>query len=116
MAACAPNAQRRRRLIRALGILPAALMLPPGPVHSQEIRSDVRLGVVALYDDNLLRTNRLRGGFDDAEDTRITPTLSVDLDRRLGGRHRLFLKGDAGYDFYRRNEQLNAERIALEGG
>lgn len=113
-AASAPYASRPWRQAIWLGI-PGVLMLPPGAAYPQRIRSDVQLGVIALHDSNLLRTNRLRGGASDAEDTRITPTLGLDLSHRLG-RHMLFVKGDAGYDFYRRNEQLNAERIALESG
>lgn len=95
--------------------LPGALTLPFEAAFPQQIRSDVRIGVVTVHDSNLLRTNRLRGGIDEAEDTRVTPTLTLDLNHRRG-RHSFYLKGNAGYDFYRRNKQLDSERIALEGG
>lgn len=97
------------------GALPGALIFPLGPAWPQQIRSDVRIGVVAVHDSNLLRTNRIRGGADQAEDTRITPTITLDLKHRRG-RHNFYLKGDAGYDFYDRNKQLEAARVAMEGG
>lgn len=98
-----------------LGALPGVLMFPLGAAWPQVIRSEISLGVVTVHDSNLLRTNRIRGGLDKAEDTRVTPTITVDFDHRRG-RHTFFLKGDAGYDYYRRNKALEAERIALEGG
>ncbi|MEY4240291.1 MAG: hypothetical protein RL339_2892 [Pseudomonadota bacterium] len=47
-------------------------------------------------------------------DDRLTVGVDVVVSRSLG-RNTLKLAGNVGYDFYRRNERLNRERIGLKG-
>ena len=79
--------------------------------------SDVKFDVTAEFNSNVARSDAARAAARDLSrsDQRITPGLSVDLARNLG-QTRLWLNGSAGYDFYRRNSQLNRERIGLESG
>ncbi|MDZ3833674.1 MAG: hypothetical protein U0S50_17945 [Sphingopyxis sp.] len=79
--------------------------------------SDVKFDVTAEYNSNVARSDAARAAARglSRSDQRITPGLTVDLARNLG-QTRVWLNGSAGYDFYRRNSQLNRERIGLEGG
>lgn len=49
------------------------------------------------------------------EDTILTPTLTFDVLVPVS-RQSIYLNGSAGYDFYRKNNQLNRERMKAEGG
>jgi hypothetical protein len=106
--------QPRHRLAYHAALLMCGAFFAEQAVFAQQYRTGARIGVVALYDDNLLRENDLRP-IPNSADLRITPTLTLDLKRALG-RHEVFVKGDAGYDFHRRNSQLDAERIEMTGG
>ncbi len=89
-------------------------MMGAGLAGAQEVDTGVRAAVSTLFDDNLLRGNDLRR-IAGKSDVRTTPTLDINVSRARG-RYRVFLRGDAGYDFHRTNTQLNAERIGLSAG
>ena len=68
------------------------------------------------HDSNIARTDRTRAAIRGLElgDWRATPALQLTVARPLG-RNTLALTASAGYDFYRRNTQLNRERISVAG-
>lgn len=77
----------------------------------------VRLTAGSTYDSNVVRATEAEpgvAGFDKA-DIRFTPAVAVDVTAPFG-KQSVFVTGSAGYDFYRRNKQLNRERVALTGG
>lgn len=69
------------------------------------------------YDSNVLRGRETIGSGDvsGSDDVRLSPSLAVGLLYPFG-RQSAFLTGSIGYDFYRKNHQLNRERISLDGG
>ena len=93
------------------------------PVSRDDLAEDVanraRLGMEArvVYDDNILRLDRDRPVAPDRskDDVRTTLSAVVDVAQRVS-RQRLFLRGAAGYDFYRENRFLKRERIDATGG
>lgn len=93
--------------------LAGVLALATAPAGAQEVRTDLRLGANVEYESNVLRSNRLRGNYD-GSDERFSPTLDVDVVRRIA-RNSVSLSGSAGYDLYRRNSYLNRARVALDG-
>ncbi|WP_165799581.1 outer membrane beta-barrel protein [Sphingomonas oleivorans] len=90
-----------------------SLLLMPACAPAQTFRTGAWVSVATLYDDNLLRGNDLRP-VPNQGDVRITPSLNVNIKRSFG-RHDVYLKGSAGYDFYGRNDRLEGERIGLTG-
>jgi hypothetical protein len=93
------------------------------PVSFDDLAEDVanraRLGMEArvLYDDNILRLDEDRRVPPNRskDDVRTTVSAVVDVAQRVS-RQRLFLRGAAGYDFYRENRFLKRERIDVTGG
>jgi hypothetical protein len=80
-------------------------------------RTDVRISATDSYEDNVLRLNKVTptpNGFTRA-DYRFTPSLDIDIVQPIGLQS-VFLNGTAGYDFYKRNQRLERERINLAGG
>lgn len=68
------------------------------------------------YDSNIARTSAAlaaRRGLV-LSDERATPAVQLTVARPLG-RNTISLTASAGYDFYRRNTQLNRERLSLGG-
>jgi hypothetical protein len=85
--------------------------------QAPERRLDFGASAVSTYESNLLKlpdapTFGLR---QKREDVRVTPALTLDLQVPLG-RQSVFLSGLAGYDFYANHDELNRERIQLDGG
>ncbi|MFZ3484596.1 outer membrane beta-barrel protein [Sphingomonas sp. 3-13AW] len=93
------------------------------PVSFDDLAEDVanraRLGMEArvLYDDNILRLDKGRPVPPDRskDDVRTTVSAVVDVAQRVS-RQRVFLRGAAGYDFYRNNRFLKRERIEATAG
>lgn len=80
-------------------------------------RTDIRAAVTDAYEDNVLRLPKsapVPANFA-RNDYRFTPALNIDVVRPIGLQS-VFLNGNVGYDFYKRNKQLERERINLEGG
>ncbi|WP_287459507.1 outer membrane beta-barrel protein [Sphingomonas sp.] len=77
---------------------------PPEGIQVQAILDEVHDSNVARSAGTILSGKR--------SDERVTPTLNVTVNKALG-RNSLTLSGFAGYDFYRRNKQLNRERLGL---
>ena len=67
--------------------------------------SNVLGGRQVIRDDNISGT----------DDVRLSPSLAINVVYPFG-RQSAFLGGSIGYDFYRRHDELNRERIALDGG
>jgi hypothetical protein len=112
--------KRHVRLARSCGAfsclgrsVSVGLLLYAAPASAQQIRSDASLGVRALYESNPLRSRDV--GAKDGGDLRVTPTISLDVTRSVG-RYGVYVKGDAGYDFYRRFSELNSARVEMEAG
>ena len=83
-------------------------------------RIGIRTSVDASYDSNAfgvgdaaIQQGLLAGRSKD--DFQITPSLLLDILVPFG-RQSVFLRGQAGYDFYVKNPRLDRERIALDGG
>lgn len=113
------NNYRRRVWPFRAGLLAVCLLAPAG-LRAQESKGgnfeevglnfDLRyLGNAASAD---AATAAARGLV--LEDQRLTVGVDVVISRTLG-RNTLKLAGNVGYDFYRRNERLNRERIGLRG-
>lgn len=71
--------------------------------------------VQETYEDNVLRQPDafpVPPGFS-RNDFRLSPSLNVDIVQPVG-RQKLTLLGGIGYDFYRRNDRLERERINLQ--
>lgn len=88
------------------------------PAYGQETkRFDIQLNLVTVYDDNVARSGAAvaaaRGL--EQEDVIVSPTVTLDILQPVG-RQALFLQGLAGYNFYNENDQLNRERVSLQGG
>jgi Putative beta-barrel porin 2 len=80
-------------------------------------RVDISFDVAVRHDSNIVKSDAVRAAARGLtrEDQRVTPALVVDIYRPFG-RNSVSLVGSAGYDFHRRNQQLDRERIALDGG
>lgn len=111
---------RRMRTTLRYGVLPlaacaAAVPMTAAAQDSAGPKTDIRLDLAATYEGNVARTSDALAaarGIDGA-DQRLTPSLVVDVGRTLGA-VRIDLQGALGYDFYRRNTELNRERVALD--
>jgi hypothetical protein len=80
-------------------------------------RMDVRISATDTYDHNVLRLDKATAtptGFA-RSDYRFTPSIDIDIVQPVGLQS-VFLSGNAGYDFYKRNSRLERERINLVGG
>lgn len=97
----------------ALTLGPAAWAQDAAP----ERRVDLGASAVTTYESNLLRLpdNAVVGLGREREDLRFTPSVTIDLQVPLG-RQSVYLNGLAGYDFYKNNDDLDSERIELNGG
>ena len=73
----------------------------------------VRAGATAVYDSNILRRNVGRST-GNSGNVRVTPTIEVLLNRRLG-RYLFSADGSAGYDLNTRFSELNRVRLNLNG-
>lgn len=95
--------------------LGVALLSCAGAAHAQDARKlDISVSSRLEYDTNVLRgSNGLAGGREG--DFRWSPSLDLDIAYPLG-RQSVYLEGSIGYDFYRKNDQFDRERINLEGG
>jgi predicted porin len=87
-----------------------------GPAGPNERRVEIRPSAQLIYDTNVYRVGE---GFDlgglARDDVRVTPSVDAIIALPVG-RQTVFLNGNVGYDFYRRNSRLDRERIALSGG
>lgn len=109
--------------VSGLAVLAASITTLAAPVSFDELAEDVanraRLGMEArvLYDDNILRLDQGQPAPADRskDDVRTTVSAVIDVAQRVS-RQRLFLRGAAGYDFYRENRFLRRERIDATGG
>lgn len=83
--------------------------------RAPEPHIDLNLDFITKYDENVSRVS------DEVAHTRnvsrsdvsISPMITVDVERPLGSQNRVGVTGHVGYQFYRRNTQLNRERISL---
>ncbi|MCE7798529.1 outer membrane beta-barrel protein [Sphingobium sufflavum] len=95
-------------------LLVAAPAMAQGGTDGRRI--DIKASVDVRHDSNAARAseaNAAARGLVQA-DERVAPSLNFDLSVPLGP-HKASLAGEVGYTFYRRNTQLNRERIAAEG-
>lgn len=69
------------------------------------------------YDSNVLGGRRVvrDDNISGTDDVQLSPSLAVNIVYPFG-RQSAFLGGSIGYDFYRRHDELNRERISLDGG
>lgn len=111
------NADGQRRFHAALVLLSASAASVPA--HAQSVREPINeLSFTAdvRHDDNVARASEdpasLRGL--EKSDERLSIGASLRLARPFS-RHSVAVDGFVGYDFYRRNTELNRERIALSG-
>jgi hypothetical protein len=82
------------------------------PARDISITPTVRL----TYDSNVLGSRNLPlTNVRSADDVRVSPELNVAITTPVGAQS-AYLSGTIGYDFYRRNTQLDRERIDLDGG
>lgn len=86
---------------------------PGAPTRQIDIRAQVDFG----YDSNIFGVGRRFTGAAgrDLDDFSVTPSLQLNILQPVG-RQSAYLSGQIGYDFYRRNDQLNQERINLQAG
>jgi hypothetical protein len=113
------NSYRRRAWQFRIGLLAVCLLSPAG-LRAQETPNgnfeEVGLNFDLRHLGNAARTSApiaaARGLT--LEDQRLTVGVDVTVSRTLG-RNTLMLSGNVGYDFYRRNDRLNRERIGLRG-
>ncbi len=112
------------RLMRSFGkpfaasaVLGAVFAPSIAKAQSNEDVNDVSFEMQARYDSNVARSGEARANLRGLErsDFRVSPTVTVDIARSFG-RTRATLAGSIAYDFFARNDELNRERIALEGG
>lgn len=87
----------------------------PTAAGSREFHFGARTTVT--YETNVARANAATAATRgiEPEDVAIRPEATVSISQPLG-QQMLFLKGSGGYDFYRRNTQLNRQRVDLTGG
>lgn len=110
----------RRRVWRFRAGLMAMCLLSPAGLRAQETPNsnfeEVGLNFDLRHLGNAARTSASTAGARGLvlEDQRATVGVDVIVSRTLG-RNTLKLSGNVGYDFYRRNERLNRERIGLRG-
>jgi hypothetical protein len=110
---------RRRNWQFRAGLLAVCLLSPAG-LRAQEAPKgnfeEVGLNFDLRHLGNAARTSAptaaARGLV--LDDQRLTVGVDVTVSRTLG-RNTLTLSGNVGYDFYRRNDRLNRERIGLRG-
>ena len=84
----------------------AAFGAPPEGIQVQAILDEVHDSNIARSAGAVLTGQR--------SDERVTPTLNITVNKALG-QNSLTLSAFAGYDFYRRNKELNRERLGLNG-
>jgi hypothetical protein len=113
------NTYRRRVWQFRIGLMAVCLLAPAG-LRAQESK-DGNFEEVGLNFDLRHLGNAARASAATAatrglvlEDQRLTVGVDIAVSRTLG-RNTLKLVGNVGYDFYRRNERLNRERIGLRG-
>lgn len=77
-------------------------------------RKEIRLDLVTRYDENVARASRAVAASRGLtrSDVMLSPVATVDIEKPFGP-HRVGVTGQIGYDFYRRNTELNRERINL---
>jgi hypothetical protein len=110
-------ADRRRRLPAAIGILLAGAASMPAQAQSVgDPINELSFSAELRHDSNLARTDEVSASRRSLRrsDERLNVGVSLTLARPLG-RNRLSLNAFLGYDFYRRNSDLNRERIAISG-
>ncbi len=90
-----------------------------GTAHAQGTaptrQIDIGATLTTSYDSNVLRRSDAVLAGRDPEDFRSSPALRADILYPIG-RQTVLLEGSIGYDFYKRNSQLNRERINVLGG
>jgi hypothetical protein len=101
-----------------LGCSTIAMLLAAGGASAQQARQfDVELEARGVYDTNVARSNAtvaaLRGV--EREDWIFSPSVRLNILQPFG-RQAVFLNGAVGYEFYKKNDQLNRERIGLQSG
>ncbi|HEX7751734.1 MAG TPA: hypothetical protein VF440_04980 [Novosphingobium sp.] len=89
----------------------------PGTVHAQvapKPRKEIRLDLVTRYDENVIGTSQAVANARSlsTSDVSLSPVVTVNIEKPFGP-HRVGLIGEVGYNFYRRNTELNRERINL---
>lgn len=110
------------RLIRAgAAALGAAAVLAAGAATAQSAATAIspedegihaNVGLDVGYDSNVARSAGAILAAGRRSDMRATPSINVTVAKLLG-RNSLTLDANAGYDFYRRNAQLNRERLGF---
>lgn len=103
---------------RKLMLAAAVAALTGSPAVAQETRRlDFGVRAKVVHDTNFARSSKaeadLRGVSQD--DTIFTPSMTFDLFVPVS-RQSFFLTGAAGYDFHQKNDHLDRERYAVDGG
>lgn len=103
--------------IGAGACVPAVAFAQTMPAIGAKREWTVGARVAGYYDNNVPRSNK---DFPQRrplsrEDFVVTPSLTVAVVQPFG-RQSLFLNGDAGYTFYRRNSELDRRRATMTGG
>jgi len=110
----------RRRIWQFRAGLMALCLLSPAGLRAQETQQgnfeEVGLNFDLRHFGNAARSNEATAAARGLvlSDERLTVGVDIVLNRTLG-RNTLKLAGTVGYDFYRRNQRLNRERIGLRG-
>ena len=102
-------------VMSAAGVLAQAASMPPP--QSQATKIDINVVADFIYDSNIAHSGAFlaqRRGIKPSDES-FRPSVSADIGHRLG-RQTLFFQGSVGYDFNRRNQILNRERIDLHPG
>lgn len=104
-------------IMSAAGSAAVAQQAPPTPAvgASREFQVDAR--VATYYDSNVSRTSRSAASARGlkAEDFILTPSVKANIVQPLG-QQAVFLDGVVGYDFHRRNPELDRRRYDLTAG
>jgi hypothetical protein len=116
------SATRLELLAAAMAVLACAgsrAAAQDADVPAVESARAYKVGMTAkvIYDSNVARTDELTAARRNIrpEDQIIRPAATFAIVQPLG-RQALFLQGDAGYDYYRHNKQLNRQNVNLTTG
>lgn len=111
-----PHAREIRAGAAALGAATALIAASGAAAQAVDPAQEgihVNAGLDVSYDSNAARSAGLILANGRQSDERATPSLSVSISKTLG-RNSLTLNASGGYDFYRRNKELNRERLGFD--
>ena len=99
----------------ACGAMPAGAQMLPAVVGERQIHAN--LNVATIYEDNFSRSSKILAAQRGIKQNEVTvrPQVNVDVVQPVG-QQIVYLRGGAGYDFHRFNNQLDRARADLQGG